>query len=122
MIAVGVGCRRGTSAEAIEALVRQALGQVPAAGTRSLFSIEDKSGEPGLVEAAGRLGLALVFVTRDALRDQEPRIQTPSPRAKARFGVPSVAEAAALAGAGPHAALIVPRITRDGVTCAVAVA
>jgi cobalt-precorrin 5A hydrolase len=122
MIAIGVGCRCGTSADAIETLVRQALTRAPSTGTRSLFTIEDKSSEPGLVEAAGRLGLALVFVTRAALRDQAPRIQTPSPHSEARFGVPSVAEAAALAGAGPHAALIVPRITRAGVTCAVAVA
>jgi cobalt-precorrin 5A hydrolase len=119
MIAIGVGCRRGTHAAAIEFLVRQALSQV-ATCQPALFSIEDKAGEPGLIEAAQRLNLTLTFLTRDALRAQAPDVQTRSPRAEAEFGVSSVAEAAALAGAGAHAALIVPRIARQGVTCAIA--
>lgn len=119
MIAIGVGCRRGTQAGAIEFLIRHALSQLPA-GQPVLFSIEDKAGEPGLIEAAQRLHLALIFLTRDALRAQAPGVQTLSPRAEAEFGVSSVAEAAALAGAGVGAALIVPRIACQGVTCAVA--
>jgi cobalt-precorrin 5A hydrolase len=154
-IAVGVGCRLGCSASAIEALVRQALGQLPLdrlpldrlpldrlapdrlaldrlaldrlaldrlaeADRVGLFTIRDKAGESGLHEAARRLGLDLVFLTPDALRQQTPRLQTRSQRVEHRFGVPSVAEAAALAGAGAHAELIVPRITGPGATCAVA--
>jgi cobalt-precorrin 5A hydrolase len=121
MIAIGVGCRRFTPAEAIEALIRQALARTDASAT-ALFTIEDKAEEPGLIEAANRLGLTLTFLTRDALRAQAPRVRTRSRRAEAEFGVPSVAEAAALAGAGANAALIVPRITADGVTCAIAIA
>jgi cobalt-precorrin 5A hydrolase len=119
MIAIGVGCRRGTQAGAIEFLIRQALSQIPA-DQPALFSIEDKAGEPGLIEAAQRLDLALTFLTRDALRAQARGVQTLSARAEAEFGVSSVAEAAALAGAGAGGALIVPRIARQGVTCAVA--
>ncbi len=73
-----------------------------------------------MIEAARHLGLDLVFLDRDALREQAPFVQTRSIRAESRFGVPSVAEAAALAGAGPGAALIVPRIASQGVTCAIA--
>jgi cobalt-precorrin 5A hydrolase len=47
-------------------------------------------------------------------------VQTYSPHSRCRFDVPSVAEAAALAGAGPGAVLIVPRIAQDGATCAIA--
>jgi cobalt-precorrin 5A hydrolase len=119
-VAIGVGCRLGCSAEAIEALVRQALDHAPTAKPLGLFTISDKHGDPGLIEAADRLGLALVFLTRDTLREQTPLIQTPSYRTENRFGVASVAEAAALAGAGPGSVLVVPRIASQSATCAVA--
>lgn len=122
MIAIGVGCRRFTPAVAIEALIRQALAKTDAATATALFTIEDKADEPGLSEAANRLGLTLTFLARDALRAQTPRVRTRSRRADAEFGVPSVAEAAALAGAGANATLILPRIVADGVTCAIAIA
>jgi cobalt-precorrin 5A hydrolase len=119
-IAIGVGCRLGCSAYAIEALVRHALDRAPKAEPLGVFTIRDKAGEAGLIEAVSRLGLDLVFLTRDALREQAPSVQTQSIRSKTRFGVPSVAEAAALAGAGANAVLIVPRIASQGVTCAIA--
>ncbi len=120
MIAIGIGCRRLTPAASIEVLVRQALALAPASVRPGLFSIEDKADEQGLIEAAASLDLPLTFLSRDALRAQASGVQTRSGRAEDRFGVPSVAEAAALAGAGPNASLIVPRITGLGVTCAVA--
>jgi len=119
-IAIGVGCRLGCPADAIEALVRQALDRAPTAERLGLFTIRDKTGEPGLTEAARRLGLDLVFLTRDALHEQAPFVRTRSIRAENLFGVPSVAEAAALAGAGADSVLIVPRIASQGATCAVA--
>ena len=119
-IAIGVGCRLGCSADAIEALVRQALNRVPPAKRLGLFTISDKSGEVGLIEVADRLGLDLVFLTRDALLAQAPFVQTLSMRTQSLFGVPSVAEAAALTGAGLASVLIVPRIASQGATCAIA--
>nr|WP_294523747.1 cobalamin biosynthesis protein [uncultured Rhodopila sp.] len=119
-IAIGVGCRLGCAADAIVGLVRQALEQAPAAERLGLFTIRDKAGEPGLMEAADRLGLDLVFLTRDALLEQAPSVQTSSARVESRFGVPSVAEAAALAGAGAGSVLLVKRIAGQGATCAIA--
>ncbi len=121
-IAIGVGCRLGSTADAIEALVRQAVAQASDAERLGLFSICDKRGEPGLIEAASRLGLALFWLSHDVLRDQDPFVRTRSARVQARFGVRSVAEASALAGAGAGSALIVPRIAARGVTCAIAAA
>ena len=77
-IAIGVGCRLGSSANAIEALVRHALDRAPQAERLGIFTIEDKNTEPGLIAAARRLGLDLVFLTRDALREQAPFVQTRS--------------------------------------------
>jgi cobalt-precorrin 5A hydrolase len=119
-IAIGVGCRLGSSANSIEALVREALDRTKQARRLRLFTIQDKSNEPGLIAAARRLGLDLIFLTRDALREQAPFVQTQSVRSGTRFGVPSVAEAAALAGAGIGGVLIFPRIVSQGVTCAIA--
>jgi cobalt-precorrin 5A hydrolase len=119
-IAIGVGCRLGSSAHTIEALVRQALDHSPEAEPMGLFTIQDKSRETGLIEAAGHLGIDLIFLSRDALREQAPFVRTQSTESQSRFGVPSVAEAAALAGAGAGGKLIVPRIAGQGVTCAIA--
>ncbi len=118
--AVGVGCRKDCPAGVIEALVRQALGRIADPAPMGLFTLADKRGEAGLAEAAGRLGLELVYLSRDALKAREADIETRSERAESLFGIPSVAEAAALAGAGPASVLIVPRIAAGGATCAVA--
>ena len=119
-VAIGVGCRKNCPADAIEALARQALGRVADAVPLGIFTLADKTGEPGLIEAAGNMGLELIYLTRDALKARASDIQTPSPHAEIQFGIPSVAEAAALAGAGPASVLIVPRIAQGGATCAVA--
>jgi cobalt-precorrin 5A hydrolase len=119
-VAIGVGCRIGCPAETIESLVRLALERVPDAAPLGLFTIEDKGGEAGLAEAARDLGLDVVLLSRAALREQSPSVQTRSPSSESRFGVPSVAEAAALAGAGAGAVLLVPRIAQHGATCAIA--
>jgi cobalt-precorrin 5A hydrolase len=119
-VAIGVGCRTGASAEAVEALIRQALAQVPQARRLGVFTIQDKGAEPGLIEAACRFGLELIPLAGARLRLQAPFVETRSARVEKLFGVGSVAEAAALAGAGADARLVVPRIAGGGVTCAIA--
>lgn len=119
-VAIGVGCRKGCPADAIEALVRQALDRAPAATPLGLFTLIDKRDEIGLTDVAGRLGLDLTYLSREALRERADQVRTHSPLAESLFGVPSVAEAAALAGAGPASVLIVPRIAEGGATCAIA--
>jgi cobalt-precorrin 5A hydrolase len=120
-VAIGVGCRAGVPGEAIAALVRRALAEFGAPeAERRLFTLAAKAGEPGLVEAARFLGASLTPLPLAALAAQVPRILTPSPAVQARFGVPAVAEAAALAGAGAGGVLLGRRLTADGATCAVA--
>ncbi len=120
-VAIGVGCRAGVSGEAIAALVRRALAEFGAPdGERRLFTLAAKAEEAGLVEAARLVGARLTPLPLAALAAQVPRILTPSPAVQARFGVPAVAEAAALAGAGPGGKLLGPRLAADGATCAVA--
>lgn len=119
-LAIGIGCRRGCPAEAIAALVKQARAKLGRPGDAGLFTIADKRDEPGLAEAARRLGLDLAFLPREALAAAMAGVVTPSAGAEARFGVASVSEAAALAGAGPGARLLLARLAAGGATCAIA--
>lgn len=124
MIAIGIGCRKGCAGDVLIRLISQALAEwpqhLPEHGARKLFTIEDKRDEPGIRQAADLLGIELVFLSRDQLNAAMPRTQTYSARAHELFGVASVAEAAALAGAGTDATLVVPRISSDHATCAIA--
>ncbi len=121
VIAIGLGCRKGCAGAAIVALVRRALLSIDGAGARaSLFSHADKEDEAGLRDAARELGFPLVFLDAQALRLASPRAATKSPKVMALFGLPSIAETAALAGAGPSSVLLLPRISEGGASCAIA--
>ena len=118
-IAVGIGCRAGISSAPIVALVREIIARAELRlNDANLFTIEAKRNEAGLAQAALQLDAPLHFLPRVELA----AISTPtqSSQSLAAFGVSSIAESAALAGAGEGAVLIVPRVARDGVTCAVA--
>ena len=119
-LAIGLGCRKGVSGEVIASLVREALARIEQNGAAALFTVESKRHEAGMTEAAQALAMPLHFLPQEALAAVAGEAQTRSPRVEALFGVPSVAETAALAGAGAGAVLILPRITRDNVTCAIA--
>lgn len=118
--AIGIGCRRGVAAEAIVALVRETLAAHEVADMPPLFSIETKADEAGLIRAARLLTAPVLFLSRESLAEVAGRAITHSPRVTDLFGLPSVAETAALAGAGPGGTLAGPRLARDGVTCALA--
>jgi cobalt-precorrin 5A hydrolase len=121
IVAIGIGCRAGAAGEAIAALARRALEEAGAPeGERRMFTLAAKADEPGLIEAARLLGAELTPLSLAALNAQVGRILTPSAAARARFGAPNIAEAAALAGAGEGGRLIGPRLKADGATCAVA--
>ncbi len=120
MIAIGVGCRKGCPPGDILALVRDALAALPGSTPTGLFTVTEKRGEPGLAAAAAALDLPLVFLDRPALRHVAGDVRSVSRRVEAMFGLPSVAETAALAGAGPGAVLLVGRRANPRATCAIA--
>ena len=121
MIAIGVGCRRGVPKEAITKLIAEALARVSLAPqATALFTYEGKKSEAGLVGAAEELRMSLHFLSLEALQAMADRVTTRSLAVEKALGLPSVAEASALAGCGRGAHLLLPRITGDGVTCAIA--
>ena len=81
-------------------------------------SIDLKEDEPAIFNIWD--GERLRFFTAEELAAQSHRIKNPSEIVKAETGSPSVAEAAALAAAGPDAELIVPKTKSKRATCAIA--
>ena len=121
--AMGVGLRRGTAAAEIIALARSLADRHDVDPRRmKLFTLDSKAEELGLQEAARELGATLHFLSLEQLASCDDNGMTASPRVTTRFGVGSICEAAALAGAGPGAQLIAPRSTNAHVACALAVA
>ena len=112
-VAIGIGCRKGLPRKAdIVALVRDALGQGAGSQTATgIFSVAEKRTEPGLAAAAATLGLPLVFLDRAVLALVAGDAKSCSRRVEEMFGLPSIAETAALAGAGQGALLLVNRLT-----------
>jgi len=120
LLSIGIGCKSGVSAGAVTRLVEAACSRTSGLPA-GLFTAEDKRGEPALAQAATHLGLPLVYLPRTALKAMTSHTKTTSARVLALFGVPSIAETAALAGAGPGSRLVLARISAEGVTCAIAV-
>jgi cobalt-precorrin 5A hydrolase len=122
MIVAGVGCRKGTAAAAIEAAISAALAHagLDVTALRAVATSAAKAGEPGIATAAASIGVPLVLVAKDELAAAGARVATRSERVLAFAGVPSVAEAAALAAGGPAARLVAPRIAVGPATCALA--
>jgi cobalt-precorrin 5A hydrolase len=122
VIVAGIGCRKGASADEVKAAIETALGQVglSAEALGFIATSDGKGGEVGIEAAASAYGVPLVLVGPADLETAGTRTQSSSPRVHALIGVPSVAEAAALAAGGPKARLILPRIAVGPVTCALA--
>lgn len=121
MIVAGIGARAGVAAQDVVSLIEAAMSQakIDRAQLSALATIDVKAREPGLVAAARHLGLEVLGFARDDLPRETGGV-TSSPQAQRLFGVSSVSEAAALAGAGAGSELILPRIKSAAVTCALA--
>jgi cobalt-precorrin 5A hydrolase len=122
MIVAGIGCRRGAGAADIEAAIRAALARagIDAADLKAIATGSAKAVEPGIAATAAALGLKIVPISEAELKAAGARVQTRSDRVLALTGVPSLAEAAALAATGPASRLIAARLVVGAATCALA--
>ncbi len=119
VLAVGVGCERGTDPQEIQELLEKVLAehQLAKISIAQFASIDLKEDEAAITA----LGYVRFFSTKE-LNAQSSRIQKPSEVVRAEVGTPSVAEAAALCAAGPNAELIVPKTKSKRATIAIAMA
>ena len=101
MIVAGLGFRKGVTAESLKA----ALALVGRPDV--LATAEGKETEPGLQDLSAECGLQIMAVSRDLLAAQGIAGAGPS---LALYRTGSVAEASALAVAGPGARLLVKRM------------
>ena len=117
MIVAGLGFRSGCPAGDILQAVHTAQDRAGCIAA-SLAAPDWKRHEPGLHDAAGRLGLPITFIDATALAAVQPHCPTRSAVAERVTGIASVAEGAALAASGGR--LLLPRIAHGGATCALA--
>ena len=109
MIVAGLGFRKDAGIDSLRDALRAAGGEK----TQALATAEDKAGSPVIQALAAEMALHLHAVPLERLRNQPTLTQ--SSRVQARYGTGSLAEAAALAAAGPGARLLGPRVTsQDG--------
>ncbi|MEJ8668786.1 precorrin-3B C(17)-methyltransferase [Streptomyces sp. MS1.AVA.1] len=105
-LVVGVGASKGAPVDEVLGLIESTLGDawpLPKS-LAELATVDAKAGEPGIVEAAERLGVPVVTYSAEQLAGVE--VPNPSDAPLAAVGTPSVAEAAALVRGGE---LLVPK-------------
>ncbi len=116
-LCVGIGCERGTDPAEVQELIETTFAEHGLAkqSIATFASIDLKEDEA----AIAALGHVRFFSTKE-LNAQSTRIERPSEVVRAEVGTPSVAEASALAAAGPEARLLVPKQKSKRATIAVA--
>ncbi|WP_232830330.1 precorrin-3B C(17)-methyltransferase [Oceanicella sp. SM1341] len=119
---LGLGAARGCSEEELHALAMEVLagaGVAPGA-LACVCSLDVKADEAGILSVARRLGVPFRVFPAAALEALTPRLATPSEVVFAEVGCHGVAEAAALAGAGPESRLVVAKRKTAMATAALA--
>jgi cobalt-precorrin 5A hydrolase len=78
VIVLGIGCNRGTSAEEIEAVIKETLDELQFSqlSVKAVCTIDLKKDEDGLLEVVGKYGWEFVTYTADQLNQAE--IEAPS--------------------------------------------
>lgn len=117
---LGVGCRKHANAEEIIFAITSAISEAGAElnQVRLLASADIKMTERGLIQAAAGLGLNLVFISSEEIRNSAREFNK-SLFVEEKVGLPAVAEPCALL-AGRRTTLILGKKTFNGVTVAVA--
>jgi cobalt-precorrin 5A hydrolase/precorrin-3B C17-methyltransferase len=116
-LTIGVGCERGTSRKEVVTLIKSTLKENNLAiqSVAGYASIDLKEDEPAISSLYN-----VNYFTAEELNALAPKLKTPSDYVMSEVGTPGVAEAAALAAAGPDAELIVPKTKSKRATVAIA--
>lgn len=120
-ISLGIGCKKGTSFEKIEALVKQELEklELPIEAIKNIASINLKKEEVGLLEWAAYYKKPIYFYNAEELSEVLGDF-TPSTFVKQTTGVDNVCERAAVRSSG-QGVLIHRKTAKEGVTLALAI-
>lgn len=118
MIAIGIGANSRAHKDDFAAVIADIRREIK--GGDIVATFRDAVFATFVKAAASRHSVAYRPLQLEALRDRSDDCLTRSERTLERFGVASVAEAAALAAAGPGSHLVVPRRIIGNVTVAAA--
>jgi len=121
-LALGVGCERGADPAEVHELAMAALAEHDLApgSVAAVVSLDLKADEPAVHALAQALACPARFFDAATLEAETPRLKNPSAAVFKEVGCHGVAEGAALAAAGPDAALVVPKRKSRRATVAVA--
>jgi cobalt-precorrin 5A hydrolase len=119
-LVVGLGARPGRTVDELTGAIEAALAEAgtTVADVRVLATLDRRAAEDGVRAVAAAYGWELAAFPAAVLAAQD--VPRKSARTAAAVGTPSVAEAAALAAAGPDATLSLRKRVFPGVTVAVA--
>lgn len=117
-LVIGIGCRKGTPVESIEAAVLLALDGRPLGHVREIATIDLKAEEPGLLAFCAAHDIALRVLTRQTVAARA-WVGKPSAWVREQVGLDGVCEPCALIACN-RGILLVPKTTLDGVAVAVA--
>jgi cobalt-precorrin 5A hydrolase len=114
---VGIGCRKGSTADEVEGAVRSALEIAGISPPEVLIyaTTVKKSHEAGILDAVRALKGALIYLDDRTIGDND----VPSPSCASRIGLEGVAEPSALA-VSRHKELVLKKMVFGGVTVAIA--
>lgn len=121
-LALGVGCERGCDPGELENLARETLSHhgLSPASLACVVSLDVKTDEPAVLALGRTFDVPVRFFDAQTLEQETPRLANPSDVVFSEVGCHGVAEAAALAAAGPTGTLVAPKRKSLRATCAVA--
>ncbi len=117
VLTIGIGCERGTDPDEVRNLIKSTLekSNLSPNAVADYASIDLKEDEEALSQFPN-----VTFFAAEELAAQSGKIASPSAYVEETVGTPSVAEAAALAAAGPESKLIVTKTKSKRATLAIA--
>lgn len=121
-VVLGMGCSSDVSLEELVSLANKVLAKANSKKPHTIATIDTKQGDPVWLELAAYYGCELRFYDAARLEQETARIKNPSAAVFVVVGCHSVAESAALAGAGPNADLIIEKTVEGRATAALAMA
>lgn len=121
-LAIGVGCERGLESSHLIDLVEKVIddNDLSRDAIGCLTSIDLKSDEVAMHEAAKHFGVPVRFHSAERLEEETPRLVNPSEVVFKEVGCHGVAEGAALASVGRSGKLIISKEKTGKATCAIA--
>ena len=122
VVTLGVGCKKDTDAEAIEAAFSLVLAKTSChrAAVKRVCSIDLKANEPGILEFCRRHALPFHTFSASSLAEVPGKFSS-SVFVKSVTGVDNVCERSAILGCGENGRLLTKKEAENGITMALAI-